>query len=137
MPNMNPRTTRIGLTAFACAAALSLSAGPSVAADFASQCEFTHVVKVTSAGMQRADVRLPVSLTRKNRSGRVLVSGSGDYKARAKTFKSGALEYVFKTGVSKETITIGPRGEALWEISFKNGDLMTYVGSCGEERKTS
>jgi hypothetical protein len=137
MPNMNLRTTQVGLTVVACAVAQSLFAGPAAAAEFANQCAFTHVVKATSAGMQRADVRLPVSLARKNRSGRVLVSGSGDYKARAKTFKSGALEYVFKTGVSKETITIGPRGEALWEISFKNGDLMTYVGSCGEERKTS
>lgn len=114
-----------------------LVASPAWAAGYQRGCAFTYVSKVTSEGMQNADVNLQVTLARKNRSGRVIVSGSGDYKARAKTFKSGATEYVFKTDVSRESIMIGNSGDALWEINFKNGDLMIYVGSCGEERKTS
>ncbi|OED47716.1 hypothetical protein AB838_13860 [Rhodobacteraceae bacterium (ex Bugula neritina AB1)] len=81
--------------------------------------------------MQRADVALQVTVAHRKRSGRVIVDGSGDYKARAKSFDNGAVEYFFKTGVSKETITISPQGEALWDIRFRNEDYMVYVGTCG------
>lgn len=74
---------------------------------------------------------LRVTVARRKRSGRVIVDGSGDYKARAKSFDNGAVEYFFKTGVSKETITISPQGEALWDIRFRNEDYMVYVGTCG------
>ncbi|EBA17955.1 hypothetical protein RSK20926_19492 [Roseobacter sp. SK209-2-6] len=101
------------------------------AAPLQHSCLFDHVAKVTKEGMQRADVALQVTVAHRKRSGRVIVDGSGDYEARAKSFDSGAVEYYFKTDVSKETITIGPQGDALWDIRFRNEDYMVYVGTCG------
>ena len=100
-------------------------------------CVFTFVSKISKQDIEKADVNLRVRMAHKGRSGRVIVTGSGDYKARAETFESGAVEYVFDTDVSRETITIGPSGEALWDIRFENSDLMVYVGTCQVEEVTS
>ncbi|QDI75790.1 MULTISPECIES: hypothetical protein [Leisingera] len=122
---------RAGLLSVLSAGAILADSTVLQAAPLQHSCLFDHVAKVTKEGMQRADVSLRVTVARRKRSGRVIVDGSGDYKARAKSFDNGAVEYFFKTGVSKETITISPQGEALWDIRFRNEDYMVYVGTCG------
>lgn len=120
--------------------ALSLVApgDASAATTVQRQCSFTYVIKLTDTGVTKSrDVNWTVTLARKGRAGRVVVKGSGDYKARASSFASGAQEYGFETQVSNETITVGANGDALWQIDFKNGDFMAYAGSCQPQRVTS
>lgn len=100
-------------------------------------CYFTHVAKVTDEGMQRADLSLRVDISHRGLSGRVNVEGSGVYKTKAISFENGATEYGFRTGVSKEEITISPQGDALWDIRFFNEDYMVYVGTCDTTEVTS
>ncbi|MEX0304638.1 MAG: hypothetical protein AB3N24_19640 [Leisingera sp.] len=127
-----PRLSRCaGLLGILSTGAIVAVSGELKAAPLQHSCLFDHVAKVTKEGMQRADVSLRVTVAHRKRSGRVIVDGSGDYKARAKSFDNGAVEYIFKTGVSKETITISPQGEALWDIRFRNEDYMVYAGTCG------
>ena len=96
-------------------------------------CHFTYAALVRET-IERAEIDWHTTLAMRGRSGRVIVKGSGDYKARARRFESGAAEFVFRTDVSKERITVGPGGNALWEINFKNGDFFTYVGGCQTAR---
>lgn len=100
-------------------------------------CNFTHVAKVTDDGMQRADLSLRVDISQRVRSARVNVNGSGVYKAKVISYESGATDYRFRTGVSKEEITVGPQGDALWDIRFINEDYMVYVGTCDTIEVTS
>ncbi len=94
------------------------------------ECVFTFVSKITNQNIEKADVNLRVRMIHNARSGGVIVTGSGDQKARAETSESGAVDYVFNTDVSRETITISPSGDTLLDIRFKNSDLMVYVGTC-------
>ncbi|MFC4214228.1 hypothetical protein ACFP4H_17330 [Pseudophaeobacter arcticus] len=123
-----------------CAVSLAtglLSAGTLSAKPLQKVCYFTHVAKVTDQGMQRADLSLHVDISHPGRSGRVNVDGSGVYKAKAICFESGATEYRFRTGASKEEIMISPQGDALWDIRFFNEDYMVYVGTCDTIEVTS
>lgn len=100
-------------------------------------CRFDFVWKVTEDGQQSADVDWRVSAANRGRSGTVVVKGSGTYKARVESFPSGAVEFVFKTDASTETMTISANHEALWKIDFNNGDMMAYAGLCKTPRKTA
>jgi hypothetical protein len=97
-------------------------------------CQFT--LAITSEG-NRADVDWKVIAANNGTSGRVVVTGSGDYKAKAKKFNSGAVEFAFRTDVSKETMTIGDDGEALWDIQFNNGTFIIYAGMCDAAKVTN
>ncbi|WP_281858359.1 hypothetical protein [Litoreibacter halocynthiae] len=126
--------TSISRAAFTAIITTVLSSAAVAAQTEQRNCRFTLATK--SDG-QQADVDWKVAIANKDSSGRVVVTGSGDYKAKAKKFKSGAMEFSFKTEVSKENITIGAKGEALWDIQFKNGDFLAYFGTCSAAKVTS
>ena len=118
-------------------ATVLLAPSSAVAKPLQKVCYFTHVTKATNKELERADLSLRVDISHQGRSGQVKVDGSGDYKARAIRFESGATEYQFRTGASKEQITISPQGDALWDIRFFNEDYMVYVGACDTIEVTS
>ncbi|MEP4981436.1 hypothetical protein [Ascidiaceihabitans sp.] len=119
-------------------AVLAMSLGSQAAAQqtFQHDCQFSLAVKSDSDGINRYDVDWRVKAARKGKNGQVEVDGSGSYKARAKIFPSGAVEFSFRTDVSLEVLTIGANGEALWTIEFNNSDTLTYVGGCDAARRT-
>ena len=119
-------------------AAFVMFCGSAVAAQptFQHDCQFNLAVKSSTDGIKRYDVEWNVSAARKGRNGQVRVNGSGSYKARAKTFQSGAVEFDFRTDVSREVITFGVNGEALWTIELTNSDMLTYVGGCEPAKRT-
>lgn len=121
---------------FTASMAVMVSATLSQGQTLQRSCDFDFVFKLSEAeGMQRGQVDWTVTLGRRDKVGQVVVDGSGVYDARAKTFANGAMEYLFATDVSKESITVGPTGEALWDIQFTNGDVMGYTGVCDNERQ--
>ncbi len=103
---------------------------------FQMECRFENFIRTTSQGVDSGEVFWKVIMAHTRTSGRVVVDGSGDYKAKAKSFASGAIEYKFNTDVSDEVITVGPTGEALWDIRFDGGDILVYTGECNEQRRT-
>ncbi|SMY07400.1 hypothetical protein [Flavimaricola marinus] len=81
-------------------------------------------------------VALPISIAWNGSRGVVLVRAvdGGQYDGTTRTGANGAMEMDFRTDVSSETIAIGSGGEALWGITFDNGQLMQYAGACGPAR---
>ncbi|MCV2881109.1 hypothetical protein [Actibacterium sp. XHP0104] len=80
------------------------------------------------------DVDLGARLLGPDHNARFAVEGSGTYPARITNYDSGAFEISFSTDVSKEVVTVGPTGEALWQIDFTNGQMMAYAGYCGPKK---
>ena len=115
----------------------ALAALPALAQTAQHSCQFTGATRMDDNGMQNYDVDWRVRLAHKGKRGHVFVTGSGDYSAKAQSYDSGAVEYAFKTDVSRELITIGPGGQALWEINFNNGDLLVYAGGCKAPKKVN
>ncbi len=106
---------------------------PSVAASAALErlCRFERQIL---DGVSRV-VDLPVIVDSSGGRGEVLIGTGARYPASIQTSAAGAMVLVFSTGVSRETMTIGPGGETLWQINFNDGKTMAYAGSCGPNRK--
>lgn len=60
----------------------------------------------------------------------VTVPGSGAWPAQVGRTPTGGLVVQFETQAAVETIEINPQGNALWDIEFKRGGLLVYIGDC-------
>ena len=80
-------------------------------------------------------VSLPIALSTQGSRAIVAVQTTGrKYSAREMRGTNGAAEYAFSTEVSREIITIGPQGEAFWQINFTDGRTqMHYAGKCAAQ----
>jgi hypothetical protein len=113
-----------------------------VSAHAAEQSNCTFRLALFEGGSPKTTA-LRVRIARDGGAGRVVVDGSGDYSGRAVTANTGSFEVSFATPVSRETITIGPDGAAIWRIGFQNpvqaraqtGGLVGYAGTCSSFRR--
>jgi hypothetical protein len=97
-------------------------------------CTFEKAITTTG---ETLDVFWEVIATQNEANARVIVKGSGDYSGNAKNSANGAAEFTFTTQVSTEVITVGPTGEAAWQIDFQNGETMAYFGYCDAAKRTN
>lgn len=110
---------------------LCVATGATAQAAEQRRCDFG--MAVFPSGNQR-QVDFPVVIASNMTSARVRVEGSGEWPGTRRKLAGGTDVVVFDTGPARETITIGPTGEALWEIAYRNGNpdgrVTAFVGTC-------
>jgi len=114
--------------------ALALTLGGAVSAQAAEQRDCTFELAIFPTGGTQY-IRQPVVMAANGAAARVRVVDSGEWPAARETFPNGANDLTFDTGVSTEAITIGPNGEAMWLITYKNTSdddnrVIGYAGEC-------
>ncbi|KPP91051.1 MAG: hypothetical protein HLUCCA08_14025 [Rhodobacteraceae bacterium HLUCCA08] len=110
-------------------AALALTAGcietapgGSQATGISGDCLFTEELRNGQRG--------PANWTLLVSPGAVVVPGSGSWVAATRRTAAGGAVIEFETGPALETVTVGPGGDALWEIRFFEGGVLIYMGRC-------
>lgn len=110
-------------------AALALTAGcietapgASQGAGISGECLFTEEIRNGQRG--------PANWTLLVAPGTVVVPGSGSWSAATRRTAAGGAVIEFETAPALETVTVGPGGEALWDIRFFEGGQLVYLGQC-------
>ncbi len=113
---------------------VSIAPRSALAASATQECQFDLQLDLSEDPPKKTAANWVVVLTRTNHDGQVNVEGSGTYQARAHRSKQDGRRYSFQTRSSEETITISPDGNALWDIRFKTGEPLVYLGHCNQEK---